>query len=124
MIIVGTTLAWSRSRARVSIADIRGVRDGEEIGGKFRITSILIVSSPITFLMSPITALGSLPGSSRQSTSAYAVSEITLVLLLADSTVGVIVSRTRAFWLGSARNCVRESGGFSAGARSGCGLGP
>ena len=50
--------------------------------------------------MSFMTALGSLPGSSRQSTSAYAVSEITLVFWLADSTVGVIVSRTRAFWTG------------------------
>src|SRR5271166_1090655 len=97
MIIDGTTAAWSRSLARVSIAVIRGERDGDEIGGKFRIVSILIVSSPITFLMSLMTALGSLPGSSRQSTSAYAVSEITLVFWLADSTVAVIVSRTRAF---------------------------
>src|SRR5271167_489163 len=101
MIIDGTTLACSWSLASVSIADIRGEREGDEIGGKFRITSILMVSSPITFLMSFMTVLGSLPGSSRQSTSAYAVSEITLVLSLADSTVGVIVSRTCAFWLGS-----------------------
>src|SRR5208282_1182283 len=120
MIIVGTTVAWSRSRASVCIAVINGVRDGDEIGGKFRITSILIVSSPIAFLMSLRTVLGSLPGSSRQSTSAYAVSEITLVFWLADSTVGVIVSRTLAFWLGSSRNFWRYAGSFRAAARSSC----
>src|SRR5579862_2477826 len=101
MIIEGTTMAWSRFLASVSIAVINGDRDGDEIGGKFRITSSLMASSPITFLMSLMTVLGSLPGSSRQSTSAYAVSEITLVFWLADSTVGVIVSRTCAFWPGS-----------------------
>jgi hypothetical protein len=31
---------------------MRGERDGEEIGGKFRMTSILIESSPIAFLIS------------------------------------------------------------------------
>src|SRR5260370_40653869 len=104
MIIEGTTLAWSWTRASVSIAFISGEREGDEIGGKFRSTSILIVSSPITFLMSLTTVLGSLPGSRRQSSSAYAVSEITLVFWLAASTVGVIVSRTRALWAGSETN--------------------
>src|SRR5208337_1790587 len=124
MIIDGTTLAWSCSLASLSIAVIRGERDGDEIGGKFRITSLFTVSSPITFLMSLMTFLGSLPGSSRQSISADAVSEITLVFWLADSTVGVIVSRTRAFWLGSSRNFWRYAGSFRAAARSSCCLGP
>src|SRR5260370_8346868 len=105
--IDGTTCALSRLVARVVIEFISGDRDGDEIGGKFRITSILIVLSPIAVLMSFITAFGSLPGSSRQSTSAYAVSEITLVFWLAESTVGVIVSRTCALWLGSERNFCR-----------------
>src|ERR1019366_918141 len=107
MIIEGTTVARSRSLASVAIAVISGERDGDEIGGKLRITSSLMVSSAITLLMSFMTVLGSLPGSRRQSTSAYAVSAITLVLSLADSTVGVIVSRTRAFWPGSSRNPLR-----------------
>src|ERR1019366_5294754 len=107
MIMEGTTVARSWSLASVAIAVINGERDGDEIGGKLRITSILMVSSPITFLMSLMTVLGSLLGSSRQSTSAYAVSEITLVLSLADSTVGVIVARPRAFWPGSPRNSLR-----------------
>src|ERR1700674_4680281 len=123
MIIDGTTAAWSRSLARVSIADIRGERDGDEIGGKFRIVWILIVSSPITFLMSLMTVLGSLPGSSRQSISAYAVSEITLVFWLADSTVGVMVSRACAVWLGSERNFFRNAGSLRALARSSWSLG-
>src|SRR5208283_2843332 len=124
MIIEGTTVARSCSLASVAIAVISGERDGDEIGGKLRITSSLIVSSAIAFLISPITVLGSLPGSRRQSTSAYAVSEITLILSLADSTVGVIVSRTRAFWAGSDRNVLRYSGSFSATARSSICLGP
>src|SRR5271157_3722855 len=124
MIMEGTTVAWSWSLASVAIAVISGERDGDEIGGKLRITSSLMVSSEIAFLMSLMTFLGSLPGSSRQSTSAYAVSEITLVLSLADSTVGVIVSRTRAFWPGSERNVLRYSGSFSAAARSRSCLGP
>src|SRR5712692_4591049 len=107
MIIDGTTCPLSRLVARVEIAVIKGERDGDEIGGKFRMTSSLIDLSPIAFVISFMTAFGSLPGNSLQSTSAYAVSEITLVFWLAESTVGVIVSRTCAFWLGSDRNFCR-----------------
>src|SRR5882757_50235 len=107
MIIIGTTRALSRRSAKVLIAVISDERVGDEIGGKFKVTSILIESSPITVLMSFKKFFGSLPGSNRQSISAYAVSEITLVLLLAESTVGVIVSRTCAFWPGSLRNSFR-----------------
>src|ERR1700687_2107806 len=100
MIIDGTACPLSRVLPRVSIAVMSGERDGDEIGGKFRTTSILIELSPIASLIALVTAFGSLPGGSRQSTSAYAVSEITLVFWLAERTVGGVVSRTWGVWVG------------------------